>query len=72
MARRRNVIALFALPILLLTLGCGALPIPVACDVPREALLLAFSAIFGGYLGLSIRMFLDRRRYSREVPPSTS
>ncbi|MSQ36695.1 MAG: hypothetical protein EXR61_00070 [Chloroflexi bacterium] len=70
--RRRNIIALFALPILALTLGCPALPVPVACDVPREVMLLAFSAIFGGYLGLSIRLFLDRRRYLREVTPSTS
>lgn len=73
-AKRRNVVALLALPILLLTLGCGSLPIPIpfACDLPREALLLVFSAIFGGYLGMTIRMFLDRRRYAREVRPSTS
>lgn len=71
-ARRRNIAALLALPILLLTLACGTLPIPIACDIPREALLLAFSAIFGGYLGMTIRLFLDRRRYGREVRPSTS
>jgi len=62
-AKRRNVVALLALPILLLTLPC---------DLPREALFLVFSAIFGGYLGMTIRMFLDRRRYAREVRPSTS
>lgn len=71
-AKRRNVVALLALPILLLTLACGSLPIPLACDLPREALPLAFSAVFGGYLGMTIRMFLDRRRYAREVRPSTS
>ncbi len=71
-AKRRNVVALLALPILLLTLPCGTVPIPLPCDLPREALLLVFSAIFGGYLGMTIRMFLDRRRYAREVRPSTS
>lgn len=71
-AKRRNVVALLALPILLLTLPCGSVPIPLPCDLPREALFLVFSAIFGGYLGMTIRMFLDRRRYAREVRPSTS
>ena len=73
-ARRRDFIALLAIPILALVLACGTVPIPFACDLPREVLFFAFSAILGGWLGMTIRLFLEQRRYARdnEVRPSTS
>jgi hypothetical protein len=34
--------------------------------VPTEWWLAIFAALFGSYLGITLRLFLDRRRFVRE------
>ena len=62
--RRRFVGALAFLP-LIGNLGCG-FGIAPACAVPTEWWLAIFAALFGSYLGITLRLFLDRRRFARE------
>jgi hypothetical protein len=62
--RRRFVGALAFLP-LVGNLGC-AFGITPACAVPTEWWLAIFAALFGSYLGITLRLFLDRRRFVRE------
>jgi hypothetical protein len=62
--RRRFVGALAFLP-LIGNLGCGV-GITPACAVPTEWWLAIFAALFGSYLGITLRLFLDRRRFVRE------
>jgi membrane associated rhomboid family serine protease len=62
--RRRFIGALAFLP-LIGNLGC-AIGITPACAVPTEWWLAIFAALFGSYLGITLRLFLDRRRYARE------
>jgi len=62
--RRRFVGALAFLP-LIGNLGC-AFGLTPACAVPTEWWLAIFAALFGSYLGITLRLFLDRRRFVRE------
>ena len=62
--RRRFIGALAFLP-LIGNLGC-AIGITPACAVPTEWWLAIFAALFGSYLGITLRLFLDRRRFARE------
>ncbi len=63
--RRRFVGALAFIP-LLGTFGCGVGILPL-CQVPGEWWWAAFAAIFGSYLGINLRLFLERRRFQRGV-----
>jgi anti-sigma factor RsiW len=62
--RRRNVVgALMVLPLVGITVcGAGFLP---ACGIPTEWWLAIAAALFGSYLGITIRLFLERRRFLR-------
>jgi len=61
--RRRFVGALAFLPLLAM-FGCGIGLVPL-CQIPGEWLWAAFAAIFGSYLGINLRLFLERRRFLR-------
>ncbi len=67
LSRRRTVVgALGFIPLAATLLPCGAGgPIDLLCAVPREAWLLAWAAVFGSFLGLTIRLILERRRFAR-------
>lgn len=72
-ASRRARIGLLVLVPLAVSLLCGSqIPVPFACDVPREIWLAAYAAIVGAYVGTWIRQILERRRFEREVRASTS
>lgn len=66
-AKRRTVIgALGFIPLAATLIPCGAAgPLDVLCQIPREAWLVAWAAVFGSFLGLTIRLILERRRYAR-------
>ena len=66
-SRRRTVIGLLGFVPLAVALGCGAAPGPfeALCAIPREYLLLLWAALFGSFLGLTIRIVLERRRFAR-------
>jgi hypothetical protein len=67
--RRRTVFAaLLAVPAAgsLASMACGAgTPLELLCAVPRDAWLLTGAALFGSWLGLTIRLRLERRRFER-------
>ena len=66
LARRRNIIGMLGLVPLVATFMCGTgTPLDVLCLVPRDAWLLVWAALFGSFLGLTIRLFLERRRFAR-------
>ena len=61
---RTFVGALGFLP-LLAALACGGAAIPLLCDIPREWYLGIWAGVFGSFLGLTIRLFLERRAFRR-------
>lgn len=66
-AKRRTIIgALGFIPLAATLVPCGqAGPLDVLCAVDRQWWVLMWAAIFGSFLGLTIRMILERRRYTR-------
>jgi hypothetical protein len=63
MRRQRLVGALGFIP-LIGALGCNA-GVELLCVVPREWLLAIWAALFGSFLGITIRLVLERRKYQR-------
>jgi hypothetical protein len=64
--RRRTIIGALAI----IPLGAWALQLPVGpldfIGVPaRDGWLLVWAALFGSFLGLTIRLVLERRRFER-------
>jgi hypothetical protein len=64
--RRRRIVGLLGL----IPLGAWAAPLPFGpldfLGVPaRDGWLLVWAALFGSFLGLSIRLVLERRRFER-------
>ena len=65
-ARRRTILGMLGFVPLALTLGCGTgTPLDALCVIPREVLLLVWAALFGSFLGLTIRLIRERRKFKR-------
>ena len=64
--RRMFILALTGIP-LVGALGCGVAGVQFFCQVPQEWWLAIWAALFGSFLGITIRLFLERRRYLRGV-----
>lgn len=64
--RTRSFIGLLGFLPLLASLFCFG----ILCDIPREAYLAIWAAIFGTFLGLTVRMWRERRKFTRtgELP----
>jgi hypothetical protein len=61
--RTRTVVGLVGFLPLLASLFCvGAL-----CGIPREIYLGLWAAVFGTFLGLTIRMWRERRAFARQA-----
>jgi len=66
LTRRRTVVGLLAFVPLLASLGCGTPPmLAVLCFLPRDIWLLIWAALFGSFLGLTIRLILERRKFEK-------
>jgi len=67
LARRRNFVGFLGFAPLVASLGCGTgTPLDaVLCALPRELWLLIWAALFGSFLGLTIRLVLERRRFEK-------
>ncbi len=67
LTRRRTVVgALGFIPLAATLVPCGAAgPLDLLCAVPREWWLVIWAAAFGSFLGLTIRLILERRRFTR-------
>jgi hypothetical protein len=62
--RRTFILALGFIPAVG-ALGCGT--VQLFCQVPQEWWLAIWAALFGSFLGITIRLFLERRRFLRGV-----
>lgn len=66
LGRMRTAVGIFGFVPLTATLTCGmtagALPF---CAIPRDWYLALWAAIFGTFIGLTIRQIRERRRYQR-------
>jgi hypothetical protein len=65
--RRTFILALTVIP-LVGVLGCGVVGLPFLCQVPQEWWLAIWAALFGSFLGITIRLFLERRKFLRGAP----
>ncbi len=70
LGRRRGVVGLLGFVPLAAsfaaTLGCATgTPLDLFCVLPRDIWLLIWAAIFGSFLGLTIRLIRERRKFLR-------
>ncbi len=63
--RQRTVVGTLGVVPLLGSLGCTSGIAATFCAVPREWYLAIWAAIFGTFLGLTIRLILERRRFEQ-------
>ena len=65
-ARTRTWVGALGFVPLLASLACtttvGALPF---CAIPREVFLAIWAGVFGTFIGLTIRLYRERRTYQR-------
>ncbi len=65
-ARIRTWVGAFGFVPLIASLACtsttGALPF---CAIPREWYLAIWAGVFGTFVGLTIRLYRERRKYER-------
>jgi cation transport ATPase len=64
--RRRTFIGALAFIPLGGALGCGV-GVQLLCQIPQEWWLAIWAALFGSFLGITIRLFLERRKFRRGV-----
>ena len=62
--RRRSIIGALGFVPLGGALGCSA-GVEILCAMPREGWFAIWAALFGSFLGITIRMFLERRKFQR-------
>ncbi|HZP96949.1 MAG TPA: hypothetical protein VFC31_11500 [Candidatus Limnocylindria bacterium] len=66
LGRRRTIVGLLGFVPLLASLVCGTgTPLDALCVLPTSWWLLIWAALFGSFLGLTIRLVLERRRFER-------
>jgi hypothetical protein len=65
--RRRTFIGALGFIPLVGALGCSVSAVPFLCQVPQEWWLAIWAALFGSFLGITIRLFLERRKFRRGV-----
>ena len=66
LSRRRTIVGMLGFVPLLASRGCGTgTPLDVFCFLSREVWLLIWAALFGSFLGLTIRLILERRRFNK-------
>lgn len=65
--RTRSVVGVLGFVPLVASLFC----VGVLCAVPREIYLAIWAAVFGTFLGLTVRMWRERRAFERTgaLPP---
>jgi hypothetical protein len=64
--RRRLVFGFLGFVPLVGWLGCGSgTPLDALCFISRDVWILVWAALFGSFLGLTIRLILERRKFQR-------
>ena len=69
-ARTRTFVGLFGFIPLTASLACATIDLGPVCGVPREVYLAVWAAVFGTFLGFTIRMWRERRAFEREATAS--
>jgi Na+-transporting methylmalonyl-CoA/oxaloacetate decarboxylase beta subunit len=65
-ARTRTFVGLTGFAPLLVSFACaGLVDLGPLCAIPREVYLGVWAAIFGTFLGLTIRMWRERRAFEK-------
>ncbi len=64
LTRRRTFIGALGFIPLVGALGCGS-GVAFLCAIPQEWWLAIWAALFGSFLGITIRLILDRRKFQR-------
>src|SRR5437762_2742164 len=64
-SRTRTMVGLAGFVPLSASLACATIDIGPICAVPREIYLGVWAAVFGTFLGLTIRMWRERRAFER-------
>jgi hypothetical protein len=64
-ARTRTFVGLTGFVPLTLSLACATIDLGPLCALPREIYLGLWAAIFGTFLGLTIRIWRERRAFAR-------
>ena len=66
LGRRRTWVGLLGFIPLAVSLGCGsAIDLGPFCTIPSNWWLLIWAGLFGSFLGLTIRLVLERRRFEK-------
>jgi len=66
LARRRTFVGLLGFIPLAVSLGCGSgLSLGPLCALQPNVWLLIWAALFGSFLGLTIRLVLERRKFEK-------
>jgi membrane associated rhomboid family serine protease len=64
LSRRRTIVGALGFLPLLGGLGCGG-GVELLCAVPQQWWLAIWAAVFGSFIGITIRLFLERRKFER-------
>lgn len=67
--RTRTIVGALGFAPLILSLLCG-FGAEAICVVPREIYLAIWAGLFGTFIGLTIRMWIERRRFARATQPA--
>lgn len=67
--RTRTIVGALGFAPLILSLLCG-FGAEAFCVVPREIYLAVWAGLFGTFIGLTIRMWIERRRFARATQPA--
>ncbi|HKW78479.1 MAG TPA: hypothetical protein VJQ09_05210 [Candidatus Limnocylindria bacterium] len=66
LTRARTVVGLLAFVPLAASFTCGSgTPLEILCAWSRDIWLLIWAGLFGSFLGLTIRLVIERRRFKR-------
>lgn len=66
LGRRRTYVGLLGFIPLGVSLGCGsAINLGPFCTLSPDVWLLIWAALFGSFLGLTIRLVLERRKFEK-------
>ena len=64
--RQRNLVGYLAVIPLAFSVGCGSGTfLDALCILPRDIWLFVWAALLGSFIGLTIRLILERRRFQK-------
>jgi membrane associated rhomboid family serine protease len=71
LSRRRTIVGALGFLPLAGALGCTG-GVEALCAVPQQWWLAIWAAVFGSFIGITIRLFLERRKFERGAAAARS